>query len=386
MNEVGAFVPGERFELGVRSDGALAGLTFAVKDLFDIAGRRTGGGNPDWRKAHGPASQTAIAVQRLLEAGARVVGKTITDELAYSIIGRNWHYGTPTNGAAPERIPGGSSSGSAAAVSNGLCDFALGTDSGGSVRVPASYCGLFGMRPSYGRIPLEGCMALTPSYDTCGWFARNAAQLERIGHVLLKTRPPSVSHPFRLLVAPEVWSAAEREVVDALEPYLRTFTETPIFADEAEWNALDQHSRNLQSFEAWQTFGEWITKAQPALGPEIGERFRLASTVDAEQAEKARAYRTGFATRMAALLPAGSVMCIPTTPTVAPRRADDPARIQAVRLKTLRFTCMAGMARLPQISVPVKTASGAPCGLSFLARHGDDEALLHFVRQAMEKT
>jgi amidase len=386
--EVGAFVPGELFELGGRTEGPLAGLTFAVKDLFDVAGRKTGGGNPSWKDAHAPAARNAPAVERLLNAGARAIGKTITDELAYSIVGKNWHFGTPRNGAAAERMPGGSSSGSASAVSNNLCDFALGTDSGGSVRVPAAYCGLFGMRPSHGRIPLEGCMRLNPSYDTCGWFARSSEHLERVGLVLLASQRSAASRPAKLLVAPEAWAAADAEVAQALRPLLRRIeaalgsaAETRIFSDQAEWDAIDQHSRNLQGFEAWQTFGEWISRSRPVLGPEIEERFRIASKITPEEAERAREQRAGFAQRMSQLLTEGCVLCIPTVPTVAAPRDVDPDRLQAVRLKTLKFTCIAGLARLPQVTIPARIASGIPCGLSIMARHGDDEALLRLVNE-----
>ena len=236
-------------------------------------------------------------------------------------------------------------------------------------------------------------MPLTPSFDTCGWFARNARHLERAGLVLLASLPPSSSARIRLVVAPEVWSAATEEVIEALRPALRkveSFTgaaeKVSIFADEAEWNAIDQHSRNLQGFEAWRTFGDWIVKTKPVFGPEIEERFRLASIITVEAAEEAKARKVGFAQRMAQLLPQGTLMCIPTTPTVAALRSVDPDRLQAVRLKTLQFTCIAGLARLPQITIPVNTASGPPCGLSFIARHGDDEVLLRFVSEVVEST
>ena len=129
------------------SDGPLSGMTFGVKDLLDVAGVPTGAGNPDWRRTHAVPERTAPSVARLLDAGARLVGKTITDELAWDLDGENAHHGTPVNVAAPGRIPGGSSSGSAAATAAGLCDFAIGTDTGGSVRLPASFCGLYGIRP-----------------------------------------------------------------------------------------------------------------------------------------------------------------------------------------------------------------------------------------------
>ena len=134
-----AFVPDSTAHLPGADHGPLAGLTFAAKDIFDIAGHVTGCGNPHWRATHGPAESNAWVVQRLVDAGAAMVGKTITDELTRGIFGENMHYGTPVNPNAPGRVPGGSSSGSASAVAGQLVDFALGSDTGGSVRVPSSF-------------------------------------------------------------------------------------------------------------------------------------------------------------------------------------------------------------------------------------------------------
>ena len=152
----GAFCPNGDVALAGAGTGPLEGLSFAVKDIYHIAGHRTGFGNPTWLNTHQPADRTASTVSRLLDAGADMVGKTLTDEMAYSLTGENAHYGTPVNPAAPDRVPGGSSNGSASAVAGGLVDFALGTDCGGSVRLPASYCGILGMRPSLGRVPVDG--------------------------------------------------------------------------------------------------------------------------------------------------------------------------------------------------------------------------------------
>ena len=175
--------------------GPLAGLTFAAKDIFDVAGHVTGCGNPHWKATHGPATSTAWVVQTLVDAGATMTGKTITDELTRGIFGENMHYGTPRNPRAPGRVPGGSSSGSASAVAGKLVDFALGSDTGGSVRVPASFCGLYGLRPTHGRIPLDGMLLQAPSYDTIGWFARDAETFARVGAVILPpataTEPPA---------------------------------------------------------------------------------------------------------------------------------------------------------------------------------------------------
>src|SRR5258705_5873527 len=163
------FVPGPVLRIAGAAGGPLGGLTFAAKDLCDVAGHPTGGGNPDWGRAHPVPTRHAWAVQRLLDAGARLVGKTVTDEVSLGILGENPFDGTPLNPKAPDRVPGGSSSGSASAVAQGLCDTALGTDTGGSVRVPASFCGLHGIRPTHGRLDLTGMTRQAPGSDTTPW-------------------------------------------------------------------------------------------------------------------------------------------------------------------------------------------------------------------------
>eukprot|EP01043_Picozoa_sp_COSAG02_P050559 COSAG02_NODE_5210_length_4540_cov_2.660662_3_plen_167_part_00 len=137
--------------------GPLAGKTFVLKDLYDIEGRKTGNGNPAVFERAKPAERSAAVVTALLDAGADCTGVAICDEFFYSIAGVNHHYGTPQNTHAKGCIPGGSSSGSAAAVAAGMCDFAVGSDTGGSVRIPASFCGIYGLRPTHGRISLEVC-------------------------------------------------------------------------------------------------------------------------------------------------------------------------------------------------------------------------------------
>ncbi len=164
----GTFV--DNFSLAATGEGPLSGLTFVVKDIIDVAGHRTGCGNPTWLATHPPATVHAVCVEQLLAAGGRAVGKTISDEIAFSLLGENHFYGTPLNPAAPDRIPGGSSSGSASAVACGLADFALGTDTGGSVRVPASNCGLWGLRPSHGFVSVAGVMPFAPrSTRSASW-------------------------------------------------------------------------------------------------------------------------------------------------------------------------------------------------------------------------
>src|SRR5579871_2679140 len=163
--------------------GELSGLTFAIKDNIDVANEVTGYGSPSWAETHPKPVVHAICVDQLLSAGATALGKTHTDELAFSLIGVNHFYGTPLNPKAPDRVPGGSSSGSASAVAGGACEVALGTDSGGSVRVPASFCGLFGLRPTLGRIDTRGMMVQSPTFDTAGYFARDVETFAKVGAV-----------------------------------------------------------------------------------------------------------------------------------------------------------------------------------------------------------
>ena len=202
-DELGAFITHAKVRIEGAAEGPLAGLAFAAKDLYDVAGVITGCGNPDWIRTHEPAGTTAPAVETLLAAGATLVAKTLTDELAYSINGENHHFGTPVNVNAPGRIPGGSSSGSASAVAGGMVDFALGSDTGGSVRVPASFCGIYGLRTTHGRISLDAIQALAPSFDTVGWFARDAAPVEAGGRGRLPVLPTRTGPPGRAGAAPE---------------------------------------------------------------------------------------------------------------------------------------------------------------------------------------
>ena len=197
--------------------GTLSGLTFAAKDIFDVAGHVTGGGNPDWKATHAPADRNAWIVQTLVDAGATMVGKTHTDELTRGILGENAHYGTPVNPRALDRVPGGSSSGSAAAVAGGLVDFALGSDTGGSVRIPASFCGLYGLRPTHGRIPLDGILMQAPSYDTIGWFARDAATFARVAEAIFGSGI-AAGTPSRVVIAEDLFGECDPTVASALRP------------------------------------------------------------------------------------------------------------------------------------------------------------------------
>ncbi len=385
IDSLGAFVPESQVNMAGAEDGPLRGVTFAAKDIFDIAGQVTGCGNPDWARSHDPASDTAPAVQRLLDAGAYLVGKTITDELAYSLNGQNHHYGTPSNVNAPGRIPGGSSSGSASAVAGGLVDTALGSDTGGSIRTPGSYCGLYGLRPTHGRIPLEQVMPLAPSFDTVGWFTRDAELLRRVGEVLFGEQADDAAAPVRLLLAEDAFALAEEAVRDTLAPWVhkleaRLSPGEKVVLGEPGGGLEDWmwRFRKIQAHEIWQVHGEWIETQKPRFGPEIAERFAWAQSVESAEAETASTARGEFAARVEALIPADTLLCLPTTPGIAPLASAGTEALLEHRGRVLSLNSIAGLSGLPQVTLPLGTVSGCPVGLSLIAARNADLSLLAF--------
>ena len=380
-----AFCRHTQVELAGAPEGPLRGLTFAVKDVFDIAGHRTGNGNPVWLETHPHAARTASSVERLLAAGAQMVGKTHTDEMTYSLNGENVHYGTPTNPRAPGRIPGGSSSGSAVAVAGGVADFALGTDCGGSIRLPASYCGIFGIRPTHGLVPADGVVDLAASFDTVGWFARDAQTLRRVGEVLLPTTPFA---PKRLLIADDAFAFVGPEVgaalaaaVGRLKAALADHRHVRVYASEpAAWSGI---FRVLQGREIWRRHGDWIEAHNPSFGPGIAERFRWARTIDPADVERLRPQREAVARRMAELLGGDALLCLPTAPGIAPKLATPPDELEVFRARAFGLLSIAGLARLPQVALPLATMGGCPLGLSLIGPSGCDRGLLDWLAETV---
>ncbi|MCW5604253.1 MAG: amidase [Burkholderiales bacterium] len=382
IDKLGAFCRHTHAELKGATNGPLARLTFGVKDIYDVAGRRTGFGSPEWLETHEPAARTAPAVQALLDAGADMAGVTHTDELTYSLNGENAHYGTPVNVNAPGRIPGGSSSGSAAAVAGELVDFALGSDTGGSVRAPASFCGIYGIRPTHGRVSLAGACPLAASFDTCGWFARDPELLERVARVLLGTAV--AARPGRLLLAQDAFALAG-SARDALQPALARVESLlgkvqPVTVSDEGLPQWFQTFRVLQGAEVWAQHGDWVTRARPKLGPGVKERIEWAATLAPHDIEAAKRRREQIARRMDDLLEEDAVLVLPTVPGIAPRLNAPPAEIDDFRGRAMSLLCIAGLARLPQVSLPLATLEGCPLGLSLIAARGRDMLLLQLAK------
>jgi len=380
-DDVGAFVPGMRVERPASGSGVLDGLRCGVKDVFDIAGCPTGYGNPDWERTHDIPSVDAIAVSTLRQHGAHIVGKTLTDELAFSLAGNNHHYGSPINSAAPDRLTGGSSCGSAAAVAAGLCDIGLGTDTAGSVRAPASFCGVFGFRSTHGAISTDGVRRLAHSFDSVGWLARDAHTLAAVGHALLPDAP--------VLSAPKGWfcfesawrhlTCVEKEEVDSLlDDLAATLGDRSEFSFEvAELDQCVDAFRTIQFYQVWSELGPWVKQVQPVLGPDVLERMLAASKVTKDEYLAASQIRTNTKARFDSLLESGQILVMPTVSGFAPMRDSSLAELNNQRRADLRFLCVASLAGLPQISLPALTAaSRPPLGLSLIASAGMDGPLL----------
>lgn len=405
-NRYGAFI---NPDLTVQSlgHGILEGLAFAIKDVYEVAGHCSSAGNPDWLRSHNPATEHAATVIQLLQSGATLRGATHTDELMYSLGGENYHYGTPINPRAKGRVPGGSSSGSAVAVASGNVDFALGTDTGGSIRVPSAYCGVYGLRPTHGAVNMEGVIPLSPTFDTVGWMADSIDVLQRVGKVLLGPEEeqsvvkrlgvkhcgekldstPVVEQNWmaKLFVATDCWDLVDPENAESLKERLRLLqagadnSNETVIASEGLKVWMDVF-RELQGNEIWTTHGAWIEQVKPIFGPDIATRFLWAASLNSVDHSSAVAKREEISTRLRLLLGEDGCLVIPTVPGLAPLRGGDTRQLEVNRSGAMMLSCIAGLAGLPQVTLPVISAGGLPLGLSVIGGHGQDLRLLSWVK------
>ncbi|KAG7969128.1 hypothetical protein I3843_07G015500 [Carya illinoinensis] len=350
-SDYGAFM--EKFLLQPSSSPhelPLNSLTFAIKDIFDVDGYVTGFGNPDWLRTHAAATSTAPAVLAVLRGGATCIGKTVMDEMAYSINGVNIHYGTPRNPCVPDRIPGGSSSGSAVAVGAKLVDFALGTDTGGSVRVPASYCGILGFRPSHDAISTAGVTPMAQSFDTVGHLLKHAILGDYV-----KDKVPSLK-PFL--------SGGKADQEHNIPPLA----------------ALSSARQLLQRYEFKINHGEWVSTVKPDLGPEISERVLAALKTTDVNVDICHSVKTELRAALIALLGDFGVLAIPTVPGPPPKLQTDPAPLEAFCAKAFSLLSIAGLSGFCQVSIPLGLYDNLPVAISLLAKHGSDGFLLNLVK------
>jgi len=354
--------------------GELSGLRLAVKDLFDIKGAVTGFGNPDWAATHEPAERTATAVQKLLAAGATYVGKTQTDELAYSLNGANIHYGTPVNPAARDRLPGGSSSGSAVAVALGEADIGLGTDTGGSIRVPASYCGLYGLRPSWGVIDISAVQALAYHFDTVGLLTRDVDVLVRAADVLLPNQPVAQFSEVCVLEPEGVDFSA-----DMIESHLSSLglkaTSKPLSADMMA--RASEAFRVIQGRDIWRCHGDWITRVHPHIARDIKSRLDWCATLTQEDENKAIQERKRIVEWLNESSHHGErLICLPSTPGASPLLTLTGEPLAAYRTRLMGMTALAGLWSAPVAALPWLEQEGAPWGISLMAAPHNDRSLI----------
>jgi Asp-tRNA(Asn)/Glu-tRNA(Gln) amidotransferase A subunit family amidase len=375
---------GKAFVHKAPTSDALSGMRLAVKDLFHMEGLPTTAGNPTWLATHSQPTATASCVSALLDAGASFVGKTITDELAYSLNGQNIHYGTPENPITPERLPGGSSSGSAVAVSGNLAEIGLGTDTGGSIRVPSSYNGLFGLRPTHGAIAADNMVALAPSFDTVGFMTRSLDELIKVAKTLLPNQQPKLA---KTLIAKALIQQVEHK--DALRKQLDTWAnqgklniDQSLEIDPVYWQT-GATFRTLQGAEIWQTHGAWTTQNDPDFAPDIASRFEWTKTISADDVSDAKAQQAKFRAWLDEQLEE-AVLVLPTTPGRSPLLTMQDNELAEYRNQLLELTAIAGLCGLPQLHLPVCSIDGAPCGLSLIGPRGSDLSLLALAQDLME--
>ncbi|KAG4122567.1 hypothetical protein ERO13_D11G274100v2 [Gossypium hirsutum] len=410
--DYGAFM--EKFSLQLSPSQhqlPLSGLTFAVKDIFDIEGYVTGFGNPDWARTHSASTSTAPAVMDLLTAGATCLGKTVMDEMAYCMYGVNKHYGTPTNPCAPDRVPGGSSSGSAVAVAAKLVDFSLGTDTGASVRVPASYCGILGFRPSLGAVSTVGVLPMSQSYDTVGWFARDPKILNRIGRVLLHLPDVDPIKPSQIIIAEDCFRLSTipsdrtvqvlvksieklfgaqcvkhailgdlvKDKVPSLQHFMDKGNEDQVDDIPPSLAALSSAMRLLQRYEFKNYHAKWVTKVNPDFGPGISERIWDAIKATGENIDFCHSVRTELRAALTALLGDHGVLALPTTPGEPPKVQANPATSDIFFSRPFSLLSVAGSSGFCQVSIPLGRYDNVPLAISLVAKHGSDAFLLNLV-------
>ncbi|WP_368499236.1 AtzH-like domain-containing protein [Herbiconiux sp. A18JL235] len=369
--------------------GPLDGMTVAVKDLFAVRGFAIGAGVPEYLATAPFENDDADAVAALRASGASVVGIAQTDEFAYSVAGRNVHSGTTPNPAVPGAIGGGSSSGPASAVALGQATIGLGTDTGGSIRVPASYQGLWGIRTTHGSVSARGLLPLAPTFDTVGWLTRTPEVLRAAavatfgagaGAAAGAGAGGSAALESGFVVCADLVAGCTPEVQEAFDHV----TDELVFGlvdqvDLGDLDAVFAAFRTVQGAEAWRQHGAWISEHPGALGPDIAERFETGSRVTAAEEDAARALLAEARHRFDEVL-AGRVLLLPSASSSAPALDASAEVIASVRAATLRMTSVAGAGGYPAVSAPllrVPAPGGtAPVGLCFIGPRGTDLPLL----------
>ena len=358
--------------------GPLSDLTFVVKDMCEIKGFKSSCGNPDFYEKCLPADDFAPFLKDILNKGATLKGITICDEFFYSLIGENGHYGTPANLNAPGCVPGGSSSGSAAALTTDLYDFSIGSDTGGSVRVPASFCGLLGIRPTHNRINTKGVYPMAPTFDTIGWFARDIKTFKKIGFTVLNQKDKTKNSFKDFVIAEDILELANSDIINLFNNYINnSFPEIKkIRLSKHNKDVIADNFRILQGGEIVENVIPWILKNKPKISPEINNRIEMAIKITKDEINQAVKFRENLKKEIELTLPEGLIALFPTTPFSSPKCGQSDEQLSSYRKKLMEFTSIAGMTSRPQISIPKFKDNTGPIGISLLGWRYSDEVLL----------
>ena len=373
-------------EISINKNGVLNNLSFVLKDMCKIKGLKTSCGNPDFYVKCYNAEDHAPFLNELLNNGAVLKGITICDEFFYSLIGENGHYGTPNNLNAPGCVPGGSSSGSAAALTENLYDFSIGSDTGGSVRIPASFCGLMGIRPTHDRINTNGVYPMAPSFDTIGWFAKKIEVFQKIGDVLLNNNETSKANFKKYVIAEDLLEIAENEVQNEFKKFIELKLPgiSKVRLSTNTKSEIADNFRILQGNEVKENVLPWITKNKPTISPEINARIEMASKITNDEVKLAKTFRNKLVKEVENSLPEGVIAIFPTAPFSAPVCGQDDASLGSYRKKLMEMTSIAGMTYRPQISLPCLKNKNRPVGISLLGWKYSDEILLKKITDIIE--
>ena len=358
--------------------GPLSDLTFVVKDMCEIKGFKSSCGNPDFYEKCEVASDFAPFLKNILNKGATLKGITICDEFFYSLIGENGHYGTPANLNAPGCVPGGSSSGSAAALTTNLYDFSIGSDTGGSVRVPASFCGLLGIRPTHNRINTKGVYPMAPTFDTIGWFAKDIKTFKKIGFTVLNHKDKTKNSFKDFVIAEDILELANPNIIHLFNNYINnSFPEIKkIRLSKQTKDVIADNFRILQGGEIVENVIPWILKNKPKISPEINNRIEMAIKITKDEINQAVKFRENLKKEIELTLPEGLIALFPTTPFSSPKCGQSDEQLSSYRKKLMEFTSIAGMTSRPQISIPKFKDNTGPIGISLLGWRYSDEVLL----------
>ena len=366
-------------DISLNEYGLLSNLNFVLKDMCDVKNFKTSCGNPDFFKKCDFANDYAPFLKDLLNEGPVLKGITVCDEFFYSLIGENGHYGTPTNLNAPSCVPGGSSSGSAAALTTDLYDFSIGSDTGGSVRIPASFCGLIGMRPTHNRINTKGVYPMAPSFDTVGWFANNPEIFQKVGNVLLNNIERSNVDFKQYVVAEDLLELCDAEVQSNFNNYINVnipnINKTRLSTNTKA--IIADNFRILQGAEVKANIIPWIEKNKPNISPEIKSRIDMASKITDIEVSKSLIFRKTLVDEIDKSLPEGTIAIFPTSPFSAPKSGQDDESLGSFRKRLMELTSVAGMTSRPQITIPRLKDKSGPVGISLLGWKYSDEILLN---------